>query len=148
MSEVEWREAYTLVDEIRLLERQSVSAPPVLKLALPKPSDDGPFGGDGFRWNGKEYRGLTPRAWKLLNCVWPTRDRSCGFDAASEAVYGDDIGPEDPLAGPRKDANAFFKQCGINLVIKVSGRSRAAHVSLVDKSSSARNRSKTTARRP
>lgn len=91
---------------------------------------DGVFGIDGFRFQGCEYRGLTPRAWKLLNAVWPSTDHCCSFEDAYAAIYGDDIGPEEPLAGPRKDANAFFRKHAIPLVVRVSGARKVGRVSI------------------
>lgn len=88
---------------------------------------DGPFGIGSFRWRGNEHPGPTPRAQKLLDRVWPADDRSCSLDDAIEAVFGDehpDVLPDEPLSGPRKDANAFFRAAGIPLAVKVSGGRR------------------------
>jgi len=122
----EWRRLILRELELRIVTATS-------RPTAPK-SEDGPFGIDGFRWRGDEYRGLSPRAWKLLDRVWPADDHSCSLDDAIEAVYGDedpDLLPKDPLGGPRKDANAFFRGAGILLAVKVSGEKRVQRVSIV-----------------
>jgi hypothetical protein len=115
---------------------------------------DGPFGHNGYRWKGNRHYGLSPRAWKLLSFVWPSRDRSCSYHDAIDALYPDedaDALPKDPLGGHRKDANAFFAQKRIPLIVVISGSKRTGRVSicaLVPKKPKSPKQAKKPARRP
>ncbi|HUE74869.1 MAG TPA: hypothetical protein VMP01_28640 [Pirellulaceae bacterium] len=82
---------------------------------------DGPFGIGGVRWKGIEYAGLAPKPFKLVEMLWNSRNRTCEITSAMEAIYGEKYGPEDGLAGLRREANRFFRKHKIGLEVKVSG---------------------------
>jgi hypothetical protein len=87
------------------------------------PGPNGPIGIDGFRWNGIVFRGVKPRANKLLSAVWPGKELTCSLDDALEAVCGtSEMAPDSGIAGARKDANEFFRKKGIPLLVKASRR--------------------------
>ena len=109
--------------------RASVLAQAGEPAAMVKPSADGPFGFDGFRWKGTERGGLTKRAVKLVSAIWPAAEHTCDLQGAIEAVYGDDPPPDDGIGGARKDANNFFQKRRIPLLVKASQLTQ--HVSIV-----------------
>lgn len=107
-------------------------AAPVIAAA---PLPDGPCGFQRFRWGGREYGELTPRADKLLRHVWPLPDRAGAYDDACLAMYPDETAesmPAEPLAGARKDANDYFARHEIPLCVRVSSGA-AGRVAIVAK---------------
>lgn len=79
---------------------------------------DGPFGFDGFRWRGKEHRGLQLKVWLLIDWLWRQPDRSGSTDDANIAVYGDDES-DYGLVSCRTHANKYFLRNRIPLRVRI-----------------------------
>jgi len=89
---------------------------------------DGPFRPDGFRWKGKDYTGLRPTAWRLVEALWLKKRRTAEYRKLGKEVWDDDaIEPDKETVGTaRKEANTFFQKHHVPLAVSVKG----LHVSL------------------
>lgn len=72
---------------------------------------DGPFPPDGFRWQGKEFRGLSPLPWRLVDYLWLRPEQCAHFNELAEPVWQDHevIIDSNNFGSPRRDANKWLK---------------------------------------
>jgi hypothetical protein len=84
---------------------------------------DGPFGVNGFAFNGKLIEGIPPKPWKLLDALWKAPERTLEFDDIVATVWGD---PNEPVANKTIQAHCttlrnLFRKNAIPCDIKTGG---------------------------
>jgi hypothetical protein len=86
--------------------------------------EDGPAGLDGFRFNGKVLRPLTPKPFLLLRHLWTSKDHTATFEELAGPVFDDHaIIPDKSNVGTHRSAlNAFFKRHKVPFQVVISGR--------------------------
>ena len=89
------------------------------------PVGDGPIAPDGFRWNGKEYRGLSKKPFFALRFLWDLPCRCAEFPDLAEPVWQDhEFTPDRSNAGTiRRELNKFFEDNHLPWISKVSNGS-------------------------
>lgn len=129
------------LDCIRLIEllKLNTDSPEWFDEPLPPdpPPIDGPFGRDGFRWNGIEKTGLEGVPHGLLRYLWSATDRTATYDELAEPVWADrniDV-TEGMVASARHKANQFFVRWAFPF--RVSTASKRRIVSLVERPTTA-----------
>jgi hypothetical protein len=101
--------------------------------AEPAPAG-GPVGVDMFLWGGQTYRGLTNKSFALVSTLWAAKHRTLSKAEVEEAVYGDELAPENGLASLRRQVNAFFLRHRIPLQVTI----RSGKVALLNGASKPR----------
>ena len=87
---------------------------------------DGPLPPDGFRWKGKEFRGLAPQPWRLIDFLWQQKGQQAEFAQLAEPVWRDRAEAVDSknFGSTRRDANRWLKSH--DLPFKVESKSDTA----------------------
>lgn len=87
-------------------------------------SQDGPFGIDGFCWQGNEHHRIRNLVHKLIVYLWGVPDKTADFADLAVPVWGDHVARPDfrTVGSVRRDANQFFESNQIPFKVKISGR--------------------------
>jgi hypothetical protein len=127
LSQIEVGDETDLLDLLKAerLKLQGVPAPAPSTVAGPtelKIKPDGPFGTDGFRWHGTEYRGLTPKPFRLLSYLWQCKERTSPFSALAAPVCNDreEVVTGTTVGSWRKLLNGFFKDNSLPFKVVLS----------------------------
>lgn len=79
------------------------------------PNRDGPFAPNGFRWEGKEFQGLQPLPWRVVNYLWSKKpDHSAPFHQLAEPVWNDrNVIVDSGTFRSARKGNSWLKRNGI-----------------------------------
>lgn len=92
------------------------------------PEQDGPIPDDGFRWQGKDYRGITVKPWLALDAVWNAKDQALDYDDFADPVLRDcrkDV-TESMVNSWQRGLNRFFRTNSLPFKLSTSRNTRVA----------------------
>jgi len=90
-----------------------------------EPPANGPFSPDGFAWDGRKHTGLTPIPWRLVDYLWPAKNRTAHFYDLAVPVWREAgaVVTADRVGSARREANTFFARHTLPWRVSISGES-------------------------
>jgi hypothetical protein len=91
---------------------------------------DGPVPPRAFRFQGQDFSGLTPTAWRLVDALWRCKNRTASFKELSVPVFQNELLDLTAVKDHTKFANRFFRRHSIAYHVTTDARTK--YVSVVD----------------